>query len=270
MNSSWSQAIPTRATLVSMTLALASITGTSAAVAQPSSSARPANSHAPYNKAKQLIQEIRQELAGVEDQIRNHAYIEALESGEVPLSNLRAFAGEQYHIIQSDLRSAAQLVARFGAQPSGPFFQGIVEGELIARAYLIRFAQALGMSEEDLAAYEPNPRAQTYPSYVTWLSVHASDAQVSAAYVVNFAVFGENLGRMGAALRTAYGLSPEATAYFDFFSVLPPDFEPSALAIIEAELRAHKHVGPIVVAIKRSARLLQAYELDFWDAVASN
>lgn len=148
--------------------------------------------------AERLLAEMRRDLAPIENQIRNHPYLTALENGQVPISNLRAFAGEQYNIIASDLRSAAQLTARYGAAPSGAFFNGIIGSEVIARDYIIRFAAALGWTEEDLKAYEPNPRAQTYPSYVTWMSVHASDGQVAAAYAVNFAVFGENLGRMGA------------------------------------------------------------------------
>jgi pyrroloquinoline quinone (PQQ) biosynthesis protein C len=223
------------------------------------------NAKARPSQAQRLVEELRSDLAPVENQIRNHPYLTALEAGQMPLSNLRAFAGEQYHIIKSDLRSAAQLVARFGGIPAGDFFQGIQEGEILARGFLLRFAAALGMTEAELQAYEPNPLAQTYPSYVTWLSVHASDAQVATSYVVNFAVFGENVGRMGVALRNRYGFSAEDTAYFDFFSVLPPDFEPTALAVIDASLDCAD-----VREIKRSARLLQAYELDFWDAVAEN
>lgn len=217
------------------------------------------------NQAAKLVQDIRRDLAPVENQIRNHPYLTALENGQVPLSNLKAFAGEQYHIIKSDLRSAAQLVARYGGTPSGDFFQGILEGEILARGYLLQFAAALGLSEADLQAYEPRPLAQTYPSYVTWMSVHATDAQVATSYVVNFAVFGENLGRMGVALRSRYGLSSADTAYFDFFSVLPPDFEPTALGVIQAGLGCTDETE-----IRRSARLLQAYELDFWNAVATN
>ena len=76
-------------------------------------------------RARRLIQELREELAPVEDKIRNHPYLEALEAGEVSLDNLRAFAGEQYNIIRSDLRSDALLVSRFGATPTGEFFRVI-------------------------------------------------------------------------------------------------------------------------------------------------
>ena len=36
----------------------------------------------PKKKARRLIQDLRQELAGVENQIRNHPYVAAVENGE--------------------------------------------------------------------------------------------------------------------------------------------------------------------------------------------
>ena len=128
------------------------------------------------------------------------------------------------------------MVTRFGATPGAPFFVDLVNGEAIAVGLMLDFAAALGMSEADLQAYEPRPQGQTYPHFAAWLAFYASDADIAAAYLVNFPVFGENTGRMGAALRPRYGFTAEQTAFFDFFSSLPPTFEPAALAIIEAGL----------------------------------
>lgn len=225
-----------------------------------------ADEKAASDRARRLVEDLRRDLRPLEEQIRNHPYMTALESGQVSRENLKAFAGEQYNIIQSDLKSAAQLVSRYGTTPGGQFFKGILDGEVIALGLLLDFAEALGLDEEDLKAYEPRPRAQTYPSYVTWLSVHGSDADVATAFLVNFAVFGENTGRMGAALRSRYGFTAEETAFFTFFGSLPPDFETDALAAITAGLER----GAEPRAIRRAARLLQAYEKDFWDAVAKN
>ena len=236
----------------------------SAAITTLPAAAAPPNPTTP--KAKKLIQDLRADLAPVEDQIRNHPYITALENGEVSLDNLRAFAGEQYNILTNDLRSDALMVTRFGATPGGPFFVDLVNGESIAIGLMLDFAAALGMTEADLKAYEPQPRGQTYPNYVTRLAAYGSDADIAAAYLLNFPVFGENTGRMAVALRTQYGFTAQQTAFFDFFSSLPPTFEPQALAIIEAGLNACADPR----SIRRAARLLQAYEKDFWDAVAEN
>jgi thiaminase len=221
-----------------------------------------ASSTAP--QAKQLITELGQELAGVEDQIRHHPYLSALENKQVSLDNLKAFAGEQYHIIRSDLRSDALLVARFGTTPRGPFFRGILQGEVQALELLLDFAKALGLNENDLKQYEPRPGAQAYPAYAAWLALYGSEAEVGAALRVNFPVFGENTGRMANALRSRYGLSAKATAFFDFFAGPIPHFDCDTFLAIESGLEQ----GGDPRLIKRAARLLQAYEKFFWDAVA--
>jgi thiaminase len=213
-----------------------------------------------------LIEELRADLAAVEDQIRHHPYLGALERCEVPPNNLRAFAGEQYNIIHSDLRSDAHLVARFGATPAGEFFRGIFEGEVIALGLLLHFAAALRLTEEDLAAYKPKPGAQAFPSYVVSLAYHGTQADVATAFLVNFPVFGENTGRMSAALQKQYGLTPEQTAFFDFFATPVPGFEQVALAVIADGLEMDGDPRQL----RRAARLLQAYELAFWDSVAEN
>lgn len=248
--------------LTTLLLSLATLPGSPAFAASPASAAETASDAA----ARRLIAEIRAELRPVEDQIRRSRFVAALERGEVPLSSLRAFAGDQYNIIRSDLRSNAAMASRFGTTPGGQFFRDLVNGEALALGYILDFARALGLSEADLQAYEPRPRAQTYPSYVTALAHYGTDADIAASYLVNFAVFGENTGRMAVALRRKYGFTAQDTAFFDFFAGTDPNFEPQALAIIGAGLRGCAKERDI----KRSARLLQAYEKDFWDAVAEN
>ena len=217
-------------------------------------------------KAIQLTNEIRAELQGVDNQIRNHPYLRALKQGQVSLANLKAFAAEQYNILRSDLRSDSLMVSRFGATPTGAFFRDLPGGEAQALLYLLDFAVALGMNEGDLQAYEPKSGAQAYPAYVTWLANYGTNADIAASFLMNFAVFGENTARMGVALRTRYGFSSQATAFFDYFGTPVSGFDESALAVIAAGLE--NCADPRL--IKRSARLLQAYEKLFWDSVAGN
>lgn len=215
--------------------------------------------------ATALIRELRQELAPLEAEIRRHPFLAALEAGQVPRERLRAFAGEQYHVIRSDLRSVALLVSRFGASPSGPFFHATLAGEVTALEALQAFASGLGLDRRALDAYEPIPAAQAYPAYMAWLALYGSDAEVAAGYLVNFAAWGANCARMGAALRARYALTPEATAFFEFFAAVPPDFEPGAIAVVEGGLAR----GAEPRLIKRAARLLQGFEKLYWDAMDS-
>lgn len=86
----------------------------------------------------------------------------------------------------------------------------------------------------------------------------------AVAILVNFGVFGENTARMAVALRDVYGFSPEDVASFTFFGTPIPGFEEAALEVIAAGLEE----GAEPREIKRAARLLQEYELLFWDTVA--
>ncbi|HEY3228134.1 MAG TPA: hypothetical protein VGJ87_02875, partial [Roseiflexaceae bacterium] len=139
----------------------------------------------------------------------------------------------------------------------------IASGEAEALQLLLDFAASVGLDEQDLAAYELRPKAQTYPSRVAWIAANADRAAAGASFLVNFAVFGENMGRLRNALVNVYGFSPEEVAFFSFFAEPIPGFEENAIEVIAAGLRR----GACAREARRSARLLQAYELDFWQAV---
>jgi hypothetical protein len=211
-------------------------------------------------QARNLVDEIRVELSGVEDQIRKLPYFALLESGRLPLGSLAPLVCEQYSIITSDLRSCALLLSRFGTTAAGVFFKGILEGELSAYDLLLDFAKALGLNEASLQAYEPKADAQIYPAYVAWLAAYGSDAETAAAFLMNFPIFGESMGRISTVLKNHYGLSAESTGFFDLFATPVEGFEDDARAVIATGLQ--RGVQPRL--IKRAARLLQAYELLFW------
>lgn len=222
----------------------------------------PASLQAARTEARRLVAEIRAELAAVEDEIRNVPFLDAVVAGNASLEQIAAVGAEQYSIIASDWSSFSLMVTRFQDPASRSFFGGIVTGESIASDLLLEFAASVGLEETDLAAYEPRPKGQSYPSRVTWIAAYADRASAGASFLVNFAVFGENMGRLQQALVDVYGFTPEEIAFFGFFAEPIPGFEDEAIEVIAAGLRR----GACAREIKRSARLLQAYELDFWQA----
>jgi len=223
----------------------------------------PGSLEAARAEARRLVAEIRAELAAVEDEIRNVPFVTELEAGRASLDQVADLLGEQYHIIRSDWGSFSHLVTRFDDPASRQMFGGIAGGEEIALDLLLDFAARLGRTEANLAAYEPKPKGQTYPSRVAWISLYADRASAGASFLVNFAVFGENMGRVQRALIDEYGFTEEETAFFGFFATPIPGFEDNAIDVIAAGLRR----GACPREVRRSARLLQAYELDFWQAV---
>lgn len=215
-------------------------------------------------KARKLVKRIRKDLAPVEDQIRNVPFLDAVEAGTASIEQIAAVAAEEYSIILSDYRSFSQLADRFDDPQGSQLFGDIAAGEIVAFQLLLDFAAAVGLDEADLAAYEPRPRAQTYPSRVAWIASNADRASAAASLLVNFDVFGENMGRLRDALLDVYGFSPEEVAFFGLFADPIPGFEDDAVEVIAAGLME----GACPRDVRRSARLLQAYELDFWQAAA--
>jgi thiaminase len=215
--------------------------------------------------AKTVVDQIREELQRVNEQLLRHPYVDTLEQGKIARENLGVFAGEQYTIIGSDLRSAAHLVNRFGASSSRDFFLGILHGERAAWEALLTFADALGLSEAQLREHEPLAGAHAYTCYMAWLALYGSDAEIAAAYLINFPAWGQNCGRLSRILKERFGMAEKEVAFFDLFASPPATFEASALSIIQQGL--DRGVEPRL--IQRAARLLQAYELMYWDTLYS-
>ena len=244
-------------------LALPLLSPTPAHAADPTLCRAPSTLPAARAQARRLVAEIRADLAAVEDEIRNVPFVTGLEAGTLPLEKVADLLGEQYNIIPSDERSFLLMAERFDDPASQQMFGGIAAGEVIAFELLLDLAARLGRTEEDLAAYEPRPRGQTYPSRVAWIALLADRASAGASFLVNFAVFGENMGRVQRALVENYGFTEEETGFFGLFADPIPGFEENAIDVIaEGLLR-----GACPRDVKRSARLLQAYELDFWQVV---
>jgi hypothetical protein len=215
-------------------------------------------------KARRLIRQIRADLAGVEDQIRRAPFIAAVESGRASLALVTAVIAEEYSIVRSDIASFNQMTARWDTPPNSHFFGDLASGEALALPLVIDFAATVGLDERDLAAYEPRPRSQTYPSRVAWIATSADRASAAASFLVNFAVFGENMARIRDALIRVYGFTADQVAFFTFFADPIPNFEADATEVIATGLVE----GACPVDVRRSARLLQAYELDFWLAAS--
>ena len=216
------------------------------------------------DQAAELLERLGESLAPVDEAIRSHRFLDALAAGRAPAPALRAIAGEQRRIIASDRRSFAQLAARFPQPPAGDFFLAMSQGEGEALRLLDGYIAWLELDEDWLHAYEPDPRAQSYPAYVAWLALNGAGSAVALALLANLAAWGANCAAVAEALRDAYDANDEAVAFFEFFAVAPPGFRERALAVVQAGLDA----GDDPLEASRGARLLQAYELQFWDALA--
>ncbi len=221
------------------------------------------NNNSKTEPAEALSQKIRTDLIEISEKIRNHPYLDALERGQLSEVALRSFIGNQYHLMVSIIRADAQMLQRFGGSQFGDYFYGMLQTEMAAYCALLTLAQKLGMEQAALEDFEIDPDAFAYGCYVSWLADNGSPAEIIGGLGVNFPVWGANCQRMSTALRKHYGFSASQTRFLDIFSEQPEDKE-TMLDAIDFDL-SHQIPGE---RIARAARLIQAYELRFWDAMA--
>lgn len=105
--------------------------------------------------ALQLVEQIRSDLRPLEAKISCHPYLKALEEGRVQGDSLKVFAGQQHHIISSDLRSIALILSRHNMPPSLHFLMNVLQGEAAAPDALHAFTRALGLNTGDQATWGP-------------------------------------------------------------------------------------------------------------------
>ena len=210
-----------------------------------------------------LMGEMKDLLRPLEEKILRHPYLADLEEKKIGREKLRYFVGEQHRIITSDLRSVGLLLSRHGLPPGREFFWMVLQGEVEALKGLDRLASALGITGRELEAYEPLPEAQAYKAYMAWLSVFGSAAEVAGAFLANFPAWGANCGRMRKALMEGYALRGEDLYFLELFSTPVAEFEEKARLVIDDGLSR----GVTTSAIKEASRMLQGYELMFWDGL---
>jgi pyrroloquinoline quinone (PQQ) biosynthesis protein C len=213
--------------------------------------------------ARTIVEEASRQTREVEGRLKSHPYLQALEAKRLPGERLRIFAGQQHHIIESDLRSVALAAARAASPRTREFFLGMLQGERAAAEALGALARGLGMKPEEAASAEPLAGAFAYSAYVAWLAMYASEAEFAGAFLINLPAWGANCAAMRRLLKANYGLAPADVAFFDLFATPSEAFENSALAVIAEGLE--RGVDPR--CIQRAARLLQAYELLYWDTI---
>ena len=237
----------------------------------------------------QLLDQIRAENLNqtTNEALANHPYLVAAKEGQLTLAQRRAFVGEQYAIQYSDACSFARLAGHENFRPSSlavasvpeasnesnetDLFQFLLGGELYASKLLLAYAKSVGLEEEDLKQFPVSAKGQAYPSYWARLALANNRGAGAAACAVNFPAWGKMCAELSQALksRPEYGYEgmvenevSEALAFVDFFGSPIENLDEMAARVMMEENVSYEDIVTEV-------RLLQEYEILFWDSVYS-
>lgn len=238
----------------------------------------------------EMIDRLRNESFNVttDQTLATHPYLIAAKEGKLSLAQRRAFVGEQFSIQYSDARSFAMLSGHLHFQPkslasatvpspvnekdndsgSPDLFQFLLGGEIYASKLLLDHASSIGLNPEDLQCYPVTAKGQAYPSYWARLALARQRAAGAAACAVNFPAWGRMCAELSKALqeRPEYGyndMSEEdrstSLAFINFFGTPIEGLDEMAAKVMMEEDISYEDIVTEV-------RLLQAYEIMFWDA----
>jgi len=211
--------------------------------------------------ARELLDSIRRDLAPGEHENR---LVPLIAKGAASRKALAALAAEQHRIITSDWRSFLVLASRSADPVAGSFFTELAEGEVLALEKVAGFAAACGLDARALSDYKPRAGCQGYPSYLAWLALNGEPSDVVLAVVANFSAWGSYCGTVAQALREHYGFDDSGCGFFDFFAAPAPGGDNAALAVVQAGLDSGRGTDQA----REYGRMLQSYELMFWNTLA--
>ena len=240
-----------------------------------------------FQQALEWIRLLRAEAfnQATEARLANHLFVLAAEQGQLTLAQKRAFVCEQLAIQRSDAASFAHLAgytdfrpkSLVGAKAPAPkqqstskfdnLFQFLLGGELYAAQLLLDHAKYLGLDgEEAVANAQPHnhPLAQAYPAYWTRIALNQDRAAGAAACAVNFPAWGSMCGRLVKAYQGQDAtVSDQDLAFLQFFATPIDNLDEMAAHVMAQETALDYE------EIAQHVRLLQEYEVLFWDACYS-
>jgi thiaminase len=215
-----------------------------------------------------FLQKIENNYFKTIDAILNHQYLSALEKKQIRKEKLQILVYEQYHIIKNDRRNFAFIISKASDDVAAELFTYCLSIEVKALDNLVPMAEELGInnisdSDNKIELYEPLAGCHAYTNYLTKLAVYGSDAEILAAILVDFPVWGANCSKISSFLKKNYGFTNRSCMFLDQFATpLPEKFvEKSNNLIIRFNLAQKERV------IQRAARLILDYELLFWDTI---
>ena len=154
------------------------------------------------------------------------------------VEQIAAVVAEEYSIIRSDMHSFTSDGRSLGP-PHGSHF---LAPSPPAKPQPCRWCSDLrcatsGSTSRPSRPTSPGPRPRP-TRHASPDRLHNADraSAVRPLFLVNFAVFGENMARLRHALIGVYGFAPEAIAFFTFFAEPIPAFEDDALEVIPVGL----------------------------------
>ncbi len=222
------------------------------------------------DKGKLFLTKARAALTIESTAVLQHPFVLDAGTGTLPIEALRVWCRQQYPILRYDTCSIAHMYTRSRHVSEKQFFSMLLSGAQGAETLLEACANELGISTENLNSSTLLPWTQAYGHFIAWLALYGNPGEQAAAFTVNLPTYARVMARLGEATKAQYGLT--GGGFFDLWSlgldygddpadaVAPPEWESLAVEI------CGRYVDRYENEMLAACRMLQTYELAFWDS----
>jgi len=207
-------------------------------------------------KSREFIERIRLDLHDINSKILNHKFIKDLSEGKIELNKIKYFLSQQYYIATHDARALAIMYSRC-EYPDNEFFFQLLLGHQQALKNLTKDLKSLSI-DPSIIKEILNHKAIAYTNFLLSLAWYGTLEEQIVAILINFPIFVSNINKMGSILKERYGIEVK----FFLEAKWEKDLEDLGLSILDKLTLEGREKE-----LRLISRLIQEYELDYWDAV---
>jgi len=209
--------------------------------------------------ARDLLADVRKELEPLSSSVLNSRFLLRAERGELTVEDLRSFVENLLYMVTHDAKSYALMATRATYPEESAYFEDLARGELEALRALEELAEELGLAKGPVHSLKVIPHVVNYTHFLAFLAAHGNPGEQAFALIVDFPVWSAACARLLKAVRERYGL--RRTRFLELFSSVPSEVEERGLQICERYVAEHAE------SMRFFARLIESYELSFWQGL---
>jgi len=191
-----------------------------------------------------------------------HPLWTGIERGTLRRETLRVFALQDWWLVREAYRLDALAVVSMPDLDMQELLLAKLVPKIGAYQLLLRFGEALGLSQADFDTVEPLAGCLALTTFFYWMLTYGSVPEKIAAVSASEDIFVQICSRVGPALLGTYGMSAEQVAFFTAHDEIGVSVTP-----IDTLLLARYDTPEDRQRITRAVRLSHEFELLFYDTV---
>jgi len=205
---------------------------------------------------------VTEDIRSLRQRLLYHPLWAGIEAGTLERSRLRLFALQDWWLVREAYRLDALAVAAAADLEVQELLLSKLMPKLGGHKLLLRFGEALGLSQADFDAVEPLAGCMALTNFFYWMLAYGFPVEKLAAVSASEDIFIQICARIGPALVRNYGFSAEEVAFFTAHDEIGARVTP-----IDDLLLARYNTPTDRQLIVRAVRLSHEFELMFYDTI---